>query len=155
MANLLARDDALDVDGHDVVPVRFGYLHHGAAPGDAHVVVQDVQPAVALDTGRHHAFAIAGVGNVGLYRGRRAAFGLNQRQRFRGPLLGHIGQQDFGALPGEQGGGGPTVADAGAAGTGAGYDCYFSFQSGAAFRHDANLRHSAMGREIIHKLAPV
>ena len=84
---LAGHDDSLHVHGHDVVPVLFGHFDHGSPAGDAHVVVQDVQPSVAFDAGIHHALAVGGPGNVGLDRGGHAALGLDHLHGLRSPLF--------------------------------------------------------------------
>ena len=71
-------DDALDVDRHDVVPLLLGDVGHVGAGGDADVVVEDVEPTVALDRGAHHRLAVGGAGDVGGHGGRGPAFGLDE-----------------------------------------------------------------------------
>ena len=95
--------------------------------------------------------AILGIGNVGLNRGRHAAFRMNHLLGFLGPFDGHVGQQNPRALASEQRRRRPPVTDPGPAGAGARYDG--NFPSSLPLR-SGTIMFSVCWRSRLSKLQP-
>src|SRR5207302_1141300 len=64
---------ALEIDGEDVIPARFGHIDHAAHLGDADIVVEHVDTAIGFQAGRDHGYDIAAARDVGGERGCLAA----------------------------------------------------------------------------------
>lgn len=113
------QEHRLDIHLHHP-PVVLGLLvDHAGAASDADVVVEEIEPAPAIDRGIDQPFAFGFLGDVaGMCRGR-TAFGLDHLCRALGELQVEIGHQHFCAGARQQDRGRAAVADAVACGTAA------------------------------------
>jgi hypothetical protein len=116
MAAWVAREHGLEVHRHHAVPVVLGGLEHVLARFDAHVVVEHVEPAVALEGGRDHGAAVGGPRHVRREGGGPAALADDDAHGFLCAVLLDVHTQHGGALAREEDGGGLAVAEPGAAG---------------------------------------
>src|SRR5712691_475100 len=98
---LHGQERALEVDGEHAVPVGLGDLDDAAELGDADIVVDHVDAAVAVPAGSDHGGDLVGLGDVGAMRGRGAAFGLNDAGGLRGSRRIDIDTKHARALAGE------------------------------------------------------
>ena len=109
-------DHAHEVYGGAAIPVFVGGLDDAAATASsADVVVQDVDSAVALDSGGNHVLAVVGVGYVGGGSGCLAAFFGDDAGGRLCPLAYGVNEYDLRAFPGEEYCGCRAVADAASA----------------------------------------
>src|SRR5213592_3279346 len=101
-AYLPRQHDALDVDGHYAIPLLFGDFQHVGAHRYADVVIEDVEPAIALDRSLHHRLAVGRLRHVGTQRRGGAAFLENGVDRLARPVFHGIGAQHFRAFARKQ-----------------------------------------------------
>ncbi len=134
----------LDVDLHHASPGLGRLVDDRAAAADADVVVEEVEPAEAVERGGDHAAALGVVGEVGLMRGRGAAFRRDHGHRALGQGQVAVDDQHAGAGPGQQDRRRPAVADAVAGSAASGDDGDLAGQAGivCGSRLRANSWHS-------------
>ena len=118
VGNAEFRDEegALEVDGHDPVPVRLCCLGHGPIPilpQDAGVVVEDVQGAEFLHPGVDHPLDVALHPDVPLREDGLAPAPLDPPDRLQPGLGADVSHDDPGAFPGKQDGRLPPLPHAG------------------------------------------
>jgi hypothetical protein len=89
--------DSLEGDRDDSVPLSLGDIANALKDGNADVVLQNVELAVAFDTGRHHLFTFVASRGVGLQRQGGAAFGLDHGNRLL-RALGLLVHTDYARL---------------------------------------------------------
>ena len=110
-------EHALEVDGHDAVPLRAVGLEHRAVlvlPQDTRVVVEDVERAEALHALVDHPLHVLFDRHVAHGRLRLAARLLDERDRLVGGAPVDVAHDDASALGGEENGGLAAHAHAGA-----------------------------------------
>src|SRR5439155_22628901 len=83
---------------HHAVPLLLGDLEDPGARLDAHVVVEDVEAAIALDRGGHHRAAVRGAGDVGRPGRGVAALARDLLHGLLGALEDRVDAEHPGAL---------------------------------------------------------
>ncbi|MGY4435404.1 hypothetical protein ACVWWO_007881 [Bradyrhizobium sp. F1.13.1] len=106
------QEHALDIDLHDAAILLGRFVHHAAAAADAHIVVEEIEPAPMVKRGFDQRPAIALAGDVTAMRRGRAAFGCDHLDGSFSELELAIGHQNFGAGAGQQNCGRAAVANA-------------------------------------------
>jgi len=139
----------VDVDVHQPAPAFLGLVDHGAAATDADVVVEVVEPAVAVHRGFDHRRAVGRARHVGLEGEPLTAARLDHLDRTLGQREVAIDHDYARAGSREQDRGGATVADAVAGGAAAGDDRDLVFESPAIRYVEAHLcvRHVLLDSE--------
>src|SRR5262249_61729228 len=108
---LREQEHGLDVDLHDASIVLGPLVDDAAAAADTDIVVEEVEPAPALDGGVDQPLAVRFVGDVPGMRHRGAAFSGNHRHGAFGEPQLAIGDDDPGPGARHQDRGGTPVAD--------------------------------------------
>ncbi len=104
-------DRAQEVDLQDLFPVlAVLFLQPGHLPGNAGVIDQDIDPAVGAEAQVDKALDLLLHRYVHLPDHRLPAGRLYPGQGFLKPVFLHIGQNQFGSLPGKEHGRGPADA---------------------------------------------
>src|SRR3989454_3440420 len=116
------QEHGLDVDLHDPAPGLLALFDHGAPAADADIVVEEVEPAEAIERRLDHRPAILGFGDVGLAPDRLATERFDHRHRPRRELRGTINDDDARSGFGQQDRRGAPVADAVPRGAASGHD---------------------------------
>ena len=99
---LAGQEHAFQVDIQDPVPGFFADFNRSAVCPQSDVVIQDVDPAVSLDTFLHQALAVAGFGHISLEDKAIPAFLIDGVLGLFSGLRIQINQHDPGTLPGEE-----------------------------------------------------
>ena len=106
------QEHRLDVDLHHAAVFLGLLVDHAAAAADADIVVEEVEPAPAIDRGVDQPLAVGLLGHVAGMRGGMAALGLDHLDGAFGELHVEVGHQHLGAGARQQDRRGAAVADA-------------------------------------------
>ena len=128
------QEHGLDVDLHDPAVFLGLLVDHAAAAADADIVVEEIEPAPAVDRGVDQPLAIGFLGDVAGMRGGCAALGLDHLDRAFGELEVEVGHQHFCAGARQQDRRSAAVADAVARRAAARHDRDLAGQAGVVLR---------------------
>src|SRR5580692_2144463 len=103
---------ALDVDGHELVPVFFLYIERPADHLHADIVEEHVDATIGAEAGGDHGFDLGGDRHVALIGGAFAALGTNDIAGRVGGVDVPVNGENLGPLASQQHGGRPAVAPA-------------------------------------------